>query len=108
MPARSTDEMAEIGHFAVFRRRSATVIRSAVGVVLFIYFLGSNAMEPIRPNFFGDPLVVFHREINRGMWRIIGAPVTVTRNFFGDPSEDKVDLRPTIAPSDEASGQGQS
>ena len=84
------------------------MIRSAVGVVLFIYFLGSNALEPIRPDFFGDPLVVFHREINRSMWRIVGTPVIATRNFFGGPSENKVKLRPTIAPGEEAAGERQS
>ena len=84
------------------------MIRSAVGVVLFIYFLGSNAMEPIRPDFFGDPLVVFHREINRGMWRVVGPPVNATRNLFGVSSEKKVNLRPTIAPSEEVSGEGES
>ncbi len=81
------------------------MIRSVVGVVLFIYFIGSNAMAPIRPDFFGDPLAVFHREINRGMWRIIGPSVRTTRNFFSDSSEQKVKLRPTIAPADEISRQ---
>jgi len=84
------------------------VIRSAVGVVLFIYFLGSNALAPIRPDFFGDPLVVFHREINRGMWRVVGPPVTATRNFFVGSSEQKVNLRPTIAPSEAASSEDKS
>ncbi|HSG95596.1 MAG TPA: hypothetical protein VLA28_08745, partial [Afifellaceae bacterium] len=74
-----------------------------------VYFLGANAMEPIRPDFFGEPLVVFHREINRGVWRIVGPPVTATRNFFyGGPSKTNVDLRPTIAPSKEMSGNGKS
>ena len=85
------------------------MIRSAVGVVLFIYFLGSNAMEPVRPDFFGDPLVVFHREINRGMWGIVGPPVTGIREFFyGSPSGKKVNLRPTLAPSEDVSGKGES
>lgn len=85
------------------------MIRSAVGVVLFIYFIGSNAMEPVRPDFFSEPLVVFHREINRGVWRVVGTPVTATRNFFfGDSSEQKVNLRPTIAPSEAASVEGKS
>jgi len=81
------------------------VIRSAVGVVLFIYFIGSNAMAPVRPDYFGDPLAVFHREINRGMWRIIGPSVRTTQKFFGDSSEKRVHLRPTIAPADEISRQ---
>ena len=81
------------------------MIRSAVGVVLFVYFLGANAMAPIRPDFFGDPLVVFHREINRGLWRVIGPSVRATKNFFGDSNEQKVNLRPTIAPADETSRQ---
>ena len=84
------------------------MIRSAVGVVLFIYFLGSNAMAPIRPEFFGDPLVVFHREINRGMWRVIGPPVRASRNLFGGPAEKTVPLRSTIAPDEDVSGERQS
>lgn len=81
------------------------MIRSAVGVVLVIYFIGSNAMAPIRPDYFGDPLAVFHREINRGMWRIIGPSVITVRNFLSDPDEQKVNLRPTIAPADDISPQ---
>ena len=85
------------------------MIRSAVGVVLFIYFIGSNAMAPIRPDFFGEPLVVFHREINRGMWRVVGTPVTATRNFFFSGSDEKkIDLRSTIAPNEEALVEGKS
>ena len=84
------------------------MIRSAVGVVLFIYFLGSNAMEPLRPNFFGDPLVVFHREINRGMWQIVGPPVKATRNFFGGSDEGNLPLRRTIVPSEEGAGEAKS
>jgi hypothetical protein len=83
------------------------VIKSAVGVVLFIYFLGSNAMEPIRPNFFGGPLVVFHREINRGMWQVIGPPVSATVSFFGGSTEEAVPLRSTIAPGEEVAGERQ-
>ena len=83
------------------------MIRSAVGAVLFIYFLGSNAMAPMRPDFFGDPLVVFHREINRGMWRIVGMPVRTTFEFFGGSDGRKVRLRPTIAPDEKVSGEGQ-
>lgn len=84
------------------------MIRSAVGIVLFIYFLGANAMEPIRPTFFGDPLVVFHREINRGMWHIVGPPVRTAQRFFGGSSEPVVPLRSTIAPSEDVAGEGQS
>jgi len=93
--------MTGMGRFAAIQRRSAAVIRSAVGVVLLIYFIGSNAMAPVRPDIFGDPLAVFHREINRGMWRVIGPSVRTTRNFFGDSSEQRLHLRPTIAPADE-------
>jgi hypothetical protein len=109
MLVRSIDEMADLGRIAAIWRRSATVIRSAVGVVLFIYFIGSNALAPIRPDFFGEPLVVFHREINRGMWRVVGTPVTATRNFFFSGSDEKkIDLRSTIAPNEEALVEGKS
>ena len=84
------------------------MIRSAVGVVLFIYFLGSNALAPVRPDFFGEPLVVFHREINRGMWRVVGPPITATRNFIGGSPEEAVPLRSTIAPDEEVAGDRQS
>ena len=82
------------------------MIRSAVGVVLFIYFLGANAMAPIRPDFFGVPLVTFHREINRGVARVVGPPVRATVKFFGGSAEQKVRLRPTIAPDERVSGKG--
>jgi hypothetical protein len=108
MSMRSISEKAGTGPIAAIQRRSATVIRSAVGVVLFIYFLGSNAMAPVRPDFFGDPLVVFHREINRGMWRVVGPPITATRRFFGGSAEQKVPLRSTIAPSEDTAGERQS
>lgn len=84
------------------------MIKSAVGVLLFVYFLGSNAMEPVRPDFFGGPLVVFHREINRGMLRIVGPPIRATARYFGGPSEDSIPLRSTIAPGDEVAGERQS
>ena len=84
------------------------MIRSAVGVVLFIYFLGSNAMAPVRPSFFGEPLAVFHREINRGMRRVVGPPITATRNFFGGSAEEAVPLRSTIPPDEEVAGERQS
>ena len=82
------------------------MIRSAVGVILFIYFLGSSALEPIRPEFFGDPLVVFHNEVNRGMWRVVGPPVRAVRNLFSGSSEEKVRLRPTLTPEEEAASSG--
>ena len=81
------------------------MIRSAVGVVLFIYFLGANALAPIRPNFFGDPLVAFHREINRGVARLAGPPVRAVHEFFGGSDDQKVNLRPTIGPNEEVSGK---
>lgn len=84
------------------------MIRSAVGVVLLIYFLGANAMAPIRPAFFGDPLVTFHREINRGMARVVGPPIRTVLRFFGGSDEQKVRLRPTIAPEERDSGKGKS
>lgn len=84
------------------------MIRSAVGVVLLIYFLGANAMAPIRPSFFGDPLVTFHREINRGVARIAGSPIRTVLRFFGGSEEQKVRLRPTIAPEERDSGKGKS
>jgi hypothetical protein len=84
------------------------VIKSAVGVVLFIYFLGSNAMAPVRPAIIGEPMAVFHREVNRGMWRIVGVPVKAARSVFSGSKEMDIPLRPTIAPGDEASGENQS
>ena len=71
------------------------MIRSAVGVVLFVYILGANTMAPIRPDFFGDPLVVFHREINRGLWRVIGPSVRATQNFFGSSAEQDLPKEPS-------------
>ncbi len=84
------------------------MIRSAVGFVLFLYFLGSNAMAPIRPDFFGDPLVIFHREVNRGMWQVVGPPIKATREFFVSADEQTLPLRPTIAPGQEAVEERQS
>ena len=84
------------------------MIRSAVGAVLFIYFLGAPVLAPVRPDFFGDPLVVFHREVNRGVWQIVGVPVRATLEFFGGSVEQKVRLRPTIAPDERVTGKGES
>lgn len=81
------------------------MIKSAVGVVLFIYFLGSNAMAPVRPDIIGEPMAAFHREINRGMWRIVGVPVKAARSVFSGSQEMDIPLRPTIAPGEEASEQ---
>ena len=51
--------------------------------------------------------VVFHREINRGVARVVGPPVRATLAFFGGPAEQEVRLRPTIAPDKRDSGKGQ-
>ena len=96
-------ETVEIGRFAAFQQRIAAVIRSVVGVVLFLYFLGSNAMAPIRPAIFSEPLAIFHREVNHGVWQIVGVPVKMTRGLFGSSDQQNVPLRSTIAPGDEAS-----
>ena len=81
------------------------MIRSAVGVVLFFYFLGSSAMAPIRPPVIAGPLVAFHHEVNSGVRRIFSVPVKATLNYFGGPVEEDIPLRPTIAPGDKASDE---
>ena len=60
------------------------MIRYAVATVLLLYFLGADVLRPYRPPVLGDGLAVFHREINRGVWSIIGPGVS----YFAQDPED--------------------
>ena len=61
------------------------MIRYAVAAVLLLYFLGADVFRDYRPPFVGKGLEVFHREINRGVWNIVGPGVTY---FTQDPEEE--------------------
>lgn len=59
------------------------MIRYAVGTVLLLYFLGADVFRPYRPPFVGEGLEVFHREINRGVWGIVGPGVNYVMQDAG-------------------------
>ena len=61
------------------------MIRYAVATVLLLYFLGADVFRDYRPPYVGDGLEVFHREINRGVWNIVGPGV----NYFRQDPEEK-------------------
>jgi hypothetical protein len=63
------------------------MIRYAVATVLLAYFLGANTFAPYRPPVIGDAMRVFHSEINRGTWKIVGPVVLYLRDTFGSDSE---------------------
>ncbi len=65
------------------------MIRYAVGAVLLLYFLGANTFSPYRPPVVDDGLRIFHREVNRGVWRIVGPSVTYIRQNFASEPEDE-------------------
>lgn len=62
------------------------MIRYAVATVLLLYFLGADALRPYRPPVVGNGLAVFHREINRGVWSIVGPGITY---IVQDAEEEK-------------------
>lgn len=61
------------------------MIRYAVATVLLLYFLGADVLRPYRPPFLGDGLAILHREINRGVWSIVGPGV----NYIMQDPEDE-------------------
>ena len=65
------------------------MIRYAVGAVLLLYFLGADVFRPYRPPVVDDGLRIFHNEVNRGMWQIVGPGVTFVKQNFGSDPEDE-------------------
>lgn len=63
------------------------MIRYAVATVLLAYFLGANTFAPYRPPVIGEALRIFHSEINRGTWWIVGPVVIYVRDTFGSDDE---------------------
>ena len=51
------------------------MIRFVVGAVLLFYFLGADVFAPYQPRVLSHAFGVFHSEINRGTWRIVGPSV---------------------------------
>ena len=62
------------------------MIRYAVATVLLLYFLGADFFHDYRPRMVGDQLAMFHREVNRGVWNIVGPGV---RYFSPEPQEEE-------------------
>ena len=65
------------------------MIRYAVATVLLAYFLGANTFASYRPPVIGEALQVFHSEINRGTWTIVGPVVIYIRDTFGSGDQPK-------------------
>ncbi len=65
------------------------MFRYAVATVLLSYFLGANTFAPYRPPVIGDALRVFHSEMNRGTWKIVGPVVIYFRDTFGSEGQPK-------------------
>jgi hypothetical protein len=63
------------------------MIRFTVGAVLLFYFLGADTFARYRPPVIGDSMAVFHRQINRGTWKVVGPSVTYVRDLFASDDD---------------------
>ncbi len=67
------------------------MIRYVVATVLLAYFLGADAFAHYRPPVIGEAMRIFHSEINRGTWQIVGPAVIFLRDTFGSEDDDPAD-----------------
>lgn len=64
------------------------MIRYVVATVLLAYFLGADAFARYRPPVIGEAMRVFHHEINRGTWVMVGPAVIFLRDTFGSDDDE--------------------
>jgi hypothetical protein len=64
------------------------MIRYVVATVLLAYFLGADAFARYRPPVIGEAMRIFHHEINRGTWQIVGPSVIFLRDTFGSDGDE--------------------
>lgn len=65
------------------------MIRFVVGAVLLFYFLGADVFAPYQPPVLSHAFGVFHSEINRGTWRIVGPSVNYIRGMMASDEDRK-------------------